>query len=261
MTPVYILRTASSLIWIFGLLGLLPGCSSPSDEPDDVLVFAAASLANVLAEIETDFEARSEVGVAISYGGSQLLAGQIVSGAPADLFISAGQFPVNFLAEHGLLEGDATDLLTNRLVVAVRSGQAAPVDSMEQLDTPVVERIAVADPVLAPAGRYAQEALTRLGLWDAIQAKLVLGPDVRATLAYVESGNADAALVYVTDARASRNIEVLDIVPASSYSRITYPAAIIARDERPAGTTEFLDFLKGEPAMEIFRRHGFDPVE
>jgi molybdate transport system substrate-binding protein len=211
-------------------------------------------------EIEEAFETRSGVEVAVSYGASQMLAQQIARGAPADMFISAGESPVEFLSGRGLLEPAVTNLLTNRLVLVVRPAVASDITSMDLLNAPVVERVAIADPELAPAGRYARDSLTRLGLWDGLQRKLVFGPDVRATLAYVESGNADAALVYATDARAGRNIEVLDVVPADSYPRIVYPVAVVRMEEQRAATIEFLDFLRSAAARAIFVKHGFEAL-
>ena len=220
-------------------------------------MFAAASLTDVLSELEEAFEAGGQVDLAFSYGGSQALAQQIASGAPADVFISAGAFPIRFLADRDMIDSAATDIVTNQMVVAVRSSDGPHIESMDELGTSSVERIALADPDFAPAGRYSQESLTRLGLWEAVKSKVVFAPDVRATLAYVESGNADVALVYVTDARAGPDIRVLDIVPPESYTPITYPAAIVTRSEHTEAANKFLTFLLGDEAEEIFRRHGF----
>ena len=239
------------------LMGVLIGCSSPADD-SEILVFAAASLVDALTEIEREFEAQSDTSVAFSFGGSQTLAQQIASGAPADLFIAAGEFPIEFLVERELLDQDVANLLANKLVVVIRSG-GVQIDSMEQLAT--VERIAIADPDLAPAGRYARESLTRLGLWDAIQKKLVIGVNARATLAYVESGNVDAALVYQTDAAIAGDVQALDIVPPESHSAIVYPAAIIKRSEHKVEAREFLEFMRSQLARSIFLKHGFRPLE
>ena len=255
------LRFGRWVIYAVALVGVLAGCSASSDQRAELLVFAAASLADALGEVEAAFEAQGQVDVAVSYGASQMLAQQIASGAPADMFISAGRFPVRFLADKGLIEPVGADLLTNRLVVAVRASGNLQMESLDQLNTPIVERISIADPELAPAGRYVRESLMHLRLWDEVHSKLVFGPDVRATLAYVESSNVDAAIVYVTDARAGRNIEVLDIVPPGSYSPIRYPAVIVTKSEQKVGAAEFLDFLRSEQAREIFRRHGFVPAE
>ena len=242
------------------LMGVLIGCSSRADD-SEILVFAAASLVDALTEIEREFEAQSDTSVAFSFGGSQTLAQQIASGAPADLFIAAGEFPIEFLAERELLDQDASNILANKLVVVTRS-DGVRLDSMEQLVIKeTVERVAIADPNLAPAGRYARESLTRLGLWDAIQKKLVIGVNARATLAYVESGNVDAALVYQTDAAIAGDVQALDIVPPESHSAIVYPAAIIKRSEHKVEAREFLEFLRGQTAKSIFIKHGFQPLE
>ncbi len=237
------------------------GCGSSQDSDREILVFAAASLADALREAESAFEARSEVRVVTSYGASQMLAQQIASGAPGDVIIAAGEFPIEFLATRGLIESDVADLLTNRLVAAVQRSAPDDITALQDLTGERVERIALADLKLAPAGRYAQEALVALGIWDAVQPKLVFGPDVRAALAYVESGNADAALVYATDARASRSVRVLDIVPRGSYPRIVYPAAIVISSTSKKASREYLEFLASEEAALIFRSHGFESAQ
>ncbi len=241
------------------LMGIMAGCSSRADD-SEILVFAAASLVDALKEIEREFEAQSDTSVAFSYGGSQTLAQQIAGGAPADLFIAAGEFPIEFLDEKELLDQDAVNLLSNKLVVVTRAENVL-IDSMEQLTEDMVERVAIADPNLAPAGRYARESLTRLGLWDEIQKKLVTGVNVRATLAYVESGNVDVALVYQTDAAVAGDLQVLDIMPPESHSPIVYPAAVVQRSEYKANAREFLEFLRSQTAKLVFLKHGFLPLE
>ena len=224
------------------------------------MVFAAASLNDAMVEIGRAFETQSDTRVAFSYGGSQELARQIDSGAPADLFIPAGEFPIEFLADKGLIEGDRVNLLSNRLVVVMRS-DGPQIESVEQLNTDTVERVALADPDLAPAGRYAREALIGLGLWDDLRGKLVIGADVRVTLAYVESGNVDVALVYQTDAKVAKNVIVLDLVPRDSYPPIVYPAVILRESNRKTQAAEFMEFLRSEAAAAIFVRHGFELLQ
>ncbi|MCH7800198.1 MAG: molybdate ABC transporter substrate-binding protein, partial [Chloroflexi bacterium] len=131
-------------------------------------------------------------------------------------------------------------------------------ESMDQLRTDMVQRIGIAAPDLAPAGAYAREALNNMGLWAELQPKLVIGADVRVTLAYLESGNVDVALVYRTDAMAS-NVTVLDIVPPGTYSPVVYPAIIVRGSERIGQAGDFLAFLRTEAASAVFSRHGFGP--
>ena len=235
------------------------GCSSGGSDRSEILVFAATSLIDAMDEIERAFDVDHDINVAINSGGSQELAQQIARGAPADIFISAGQFPMSFLADERHVEPDIVELLSNELVL-VTPADGIPLRSMEELTGDAVERVAIANPEMAPAGSYAQESLTRLGLWDRLQGKLVMGADVRVTLAYVESGNADVALVYRTDAMISDEVTTLDIVPPDSYSRIVYPAAIVRRSEAKEAAGVFLDFLQGRSASAIFHRHGFEPL-
>ena len=185
---MYSVVNANRALWLLAAFACIAGCGPKNDASTEILVFAAASLADVMTEVEEAFERQSDVKVDISYGGSQLLAQQIASGAPADIFVSAGRFPVDFLKERGLLEPGWSSLLTNKLVVTSPTSGGAGVTSLAELAAPEVRRIAIANPKLAPAGRYAQESLTQLGLWDRLQPKLVFASDVRATLAFVEAG-------------------------------------------------------------------------
>ncbi len=233
------------------------GCS-PGSEPERLLVFAATSLINAIEEIRPAFQEKEGIELAVSYGGSQMLAQQIVQGAPADLFISAGEGPVGLLAGRDLTDGGARSLVSNDLVVVSRMA-GTPLESIEDLASGLVGRIAIADPDLAPAGAYARESLVNLGLWESLADKLVLSPNVRVALAYVEAGNADAALVYRTDAMASNGLRVLDIVPADTYSTVVYPAVLIRGSGGRERAELFLDHLQTPSVREVFARYGFLP--
>ena len=233
------------------------GCS-PGSEPERLLVFAATSLINAIEEIRPAFQEKEGIELAVSYGGSQMLAQQIVQGAPADLFISAGEGPVGLLAGRDLTDGGARSLASNDLVVVSRMA-GTPLASIEDLASGLVGRIAIADPDLAPAGAYARESLVNLGLWESLADKLVLSPNVRVALAYVEAGNADAALVYRTDAMASSGLRVLDIVPADTYSTVVYPAVLIRGSGGRERAELFLDHLQTPSVREVFARYGFLP--
>ena len=247
-----LVKVGTAMAAVALLLSLACGVGGRSDV---LLVFAATSLTDAMREIEEDFESDGRADVLLSFGGSQSLARQIASGAPADLYISAGTGPVEFLEAEGVPLSYAVDLLTNRLVVVSRKGATRP-QSLADLARSEFGRIALADPDLAPAGMYAREALVDQGLWDAVEPKLIYGSDVRVTLTYVETGNVDAALVYATDAR-STDLAISEVVPTGAYSRIVYPAVIVDRSSNKPLARRFLDFLQSKEAGEVFTKHGF----
>ena len=234
------------------------GCSRRNEDSKKLMVFAASSLGDALGLVEKSYEEISGQGLLVNYGPSQILAQQIFRGAPADVFISAGESPVEFLSSHHLLEFDEIELLTNKLVVVVRQPDRFYLESIHQISDPNVRRIALADPNFAPAGQYAKESLSALGLWEDVHKKLVFGLDVRAALSYVETGNADVGIVYATDAASSKVVTVADIVPSDSYSQIVYPVVVLKSSRKKEAVTEFLEFLHGGIADEIFSKMGFN---
>ena len=237
------------------LAASLLGCSRSDDE---LLIFAAASLRDALEEVGDEFHRAHGVRVRFSYGGSVAMAQQLARGAPADLFLSAGPGPMDTLERQELLEpGTRVDLLGNVLVVVAGEGVSATLSEPQGLLAPEARRLAVADPQLAPAGAYAREALQSLGLWSQLEPKLVTGPDVRTVLAYVESGNADAAIVYATDAKVSPDLRILWTFDPDTHFPLVYPAAALRDAGNPEGARLFLEFLLGPEAGDVFARSGF----
>ena len=223
----------------------------------DLLVFAATSLRDPLTEVSRKYEEDSGVNVDLSFGASQSLAQQIASGAPADVFISAGTAPVEFLEEREIISNDgALRLLGNDLVVVMLE-DSAEIDSLGSLTSDAIKRLALADPSLAPAGAYAREALQSEGIWDDLQSRLLFGKDVRAAMTYVEVGNADAGIVYRTDARSSDSLDVVHTIEPTHHSAIIYPAAAINDSSNREDVAGYLDFLSSEDTIDVFRRFGF----
>ena len=226
----------------------------------DLLVFAATSLRDPLTEISNRYESQTGNNVDLSFGGSQSLAQQIVSGAPADVFISAGSTPVDFLDEKGFVSTENSQrLLTNELVVVMLE-EVVEMESLEYLASDAIDRLALADPSLAPAGAYAQEALRSAGIWDSVQGKLLFGKDVRAAMTYVEVGNADAGIVYRTDALSSDSLKVAHSVDPGLHSQVIYPAVVVKGSPNRNNATPFLEFLSSEEALAVFRRFGFSDL-
>jgi molybdate transport system substrate-binding protein len=158
------------------------------------------------------------------------------------------------LAAKGLIrQGTRRDLLHNEIVLI----GTAP--SFAALSSPAVKLIALGDPNSVPAGDYGKQVLTSLGLWDAVQSRLVLAKDVRQVLSYVETGNADAGIVYATDARESSKVRVTATAPPGSHTPVVYPVAVLTGSRHEAGARSFVAYLAGEEARAVFIRHGFTP--
>lgn len=247
---------------LFLLLVLLMAATScGSDEKDEIVVFTAASLTEVMERLGQDFTESEGIQVRFNPGGSTTLAQQIIRGAPADAFVFAGPQPMAMLDERGLIVPDSTlELLVNELVLVARPSTAGEIEvsSVEELGGAGL-RVAIADPDLAPAGRYAREALQNLELWQQLEHRLVFGLDVRVTLGYVETGNVDAAIVYRTDAQIVEDLEVLASIPKDSHSPVVYPAGVVVRSSHVEEAGAFLRFLQGDKARETFQEYGFIP--
>jgi molybdate transport system substrate-binding protein len=220
-------------------------------------VSAAASLRDALVEIETDYkQSHGKIAFANNFGPSGTLAAQIDQGAPVDVFISAAAKPMDELAAKGLIvTGTRRNLLRNTLVLI------APLDSklhdFQGLRDKSIRVIALGDPVSVPAGEYGKQSLLSLHLWDQLQAKLVLGKDVRQVLTYVETGNADAGLTYATDALTSTKVHVIATAPDSSHDPIVYPAAVVKGSRNETAARAFIDYLASPAVQATFRKRGF----
>lgn len=220
----------------------------------EILVFAAASLTDALQEIARAYERDSGDKIRISFGASSVLARQIQEGARADLFISADEEKMNQLERLGLIRKETRrSLLSNTLVVVTAKESAFVVKRPEDLTK--ARRVAVAEPGTVPAGIYARRYLERAGVW----AKLNIVPtqNVRAALAAVESGNAEAGLVYKTDAAISSGVKIAYEVPPSPDLAISYSAAVMKEGRQPAWGEAFLKHLQRAASGRTFEKFGF----
>jgi len=233
----------------------------PAASPVEMTVSAAASLTDVMEEIKGLYEEKSGNTLMMNYASSGALQQQIEQGAPADVFISAAQRQMDMLQEKELIDEESRiDLLENAVVLIVPGdGENKDISDFDSLLTDSVNRLAIGEPESVPAGRYAKEILVSLELWDALEAKekLILGKDVRQVLTYVETGNVDAGIVYMTDALSSDQVKVVASAPVGSHTPVTYPAAIIKDCAQREAAEDFLAFLQSEEAAAVFDKHGF----
>ncbi len=225
-------------------------------------VFAAASLTDVLQQVADAYPHRATHPVRFSFAGSATLARQIEAGAPADVFVSADQQWMDYLAQRRLVDvATRIDVAANTLVlIAPRDStirlQVAPGLALAAALGPK-GRLATGDPDTVPVGRYARAALQSLGAWNDVAARLVPAESVRAALNFVARGEAALGIVYATDARGLAAVREVARFPADSHPPITYPAAATPRGGAEAA--RFVQFLRSAEARAIFQRHGFNP--
>lgn len=222
----------------------------------EVTVFAAASTTDVMNELAETFKASGGEPVRFNFASSGALARQINAGAPVDVYVSANTKWMSFLEGKGLLaDGTRVDVVKNSLVLAVPTGSAMTYDGFpENLEG----MLAVGDFKSVPAGTYAEASLKALGWLDDVQGKLVTGASVRTVLMYVERGETDAGIVYLTDAMQSEKVKVIGTFPEDTHPPIVYPAACMK--ESGASAKAFLDFIQSSAGSAIWKKHGFERV-
>ncbi|MDB6453300.1 molybdate ABC transporter substrate-binding protein [Falsirhodobacter sp. 20TX0035] len=230
---------------------------STAAHADTVTVFAAASLKTALDQIAAEWQPESGDSVTVSYAGSSTLAKQIVAGAPANLFISASTDWMEAVETEGLVAGASREDLLGNTLVAIGPKGSAPITAEELPETLGESYLAMAMVDSVPAGVYGKQALTHLGLWEALAPRVAQTDDVRAALALVAAGEAHMGIVYASDAKAEPRVDAVLTFPSGSHDPITYPAALIKGHDTPAAEA-FLKHLSSDEAAAVFRAQGFD---
>lgn len=231
-----------------------------ADGQTEILVAAAASLKNAYEEelIPMFQEEHPEIIVTGTYDSSGKLQTQIEEGLEADVFMSAATAQMDALNEEGLIQTDTiVNLLENKIVLIAPASGGEDLNSFE--DIVKAQSIALGDPASVPAGQYAREALTNLGLWDQIQDRVSFGTNVTEVLNQVAASSADAGIVYATDAASMpEDVRVIGEAPEGSLAEpVIYPVAVVAASAHPEEARAFVDFLQTEEAMEVFEFYGF----
>jgi molybdate transport system substrate-binding protein len=224
------------------------------------VVFAAASLKDALDAVNAEWKKESGKEATISYAASSALAKQIEQGAPADIFVSADEDWMNYLADRKLIKPETRfDLVGNKLVLIAPkdSKLAATISSGFPLASLLGDgHLAMADTASVPAGKYGKAALEKLGVWDGVKDKIAQAENVRAALSLVSRGEAPLGIVYATDAKSDPKVKVLDTFPESTHAPILYPIAITAASSN-AEAPSFLAYLKTAAAQTAFEAQGF----
>lgn len=243
------------LICMFGLCNFLFA--------SDLTVSAAASLKDVMSEIEKIFENDFKgTNLILNYGASGALQQQIENGAPVDVFISAASKQVEELDKKGLLLGNTkSDLLKNDIVLITSKNSSIPIKDFNGLVNEKVQRIGIGEPKSVPVGQYSLEVFKFLNIQSSLDTKLIYGKDVRAVLNWVETENVDAGIVYRTDALLSDKVKIICVAPKDSHNPVIYPIAIIKDSKNIEGAKEFLSFLKTKKIRDIFIKYGFSPIK
>ena len=250
-------RSGTNVLRLLLCLLLLP-LAAQAQPPT---VMAAASLTDALRGVSTAWVAAGHTPPRLVFGASSTLARQIEQGAPANIFASADERWMDYLARRQLLAlGTRTRLLGNSMVLVVPAGQPRQITLAPGFDLPGLlgpgGRLAVGDPAHVPVGIYAEQALRRLGLWEATAPRLARTADVRAALRFVERGEAPAGIVYATDAAIAPGVMIAGTFPADSHDPIFYPFAVINAGDTPDARA-LLAFLAGPTARAIFVQFGF----
>jgi molybdate transport system substrate-binding protein len=226
----------------------------------DIVVFAAASLKNALDDIAAQYRRETGQRVAISYAASSTLARQIEAGAPADIFISADLDWMDYLAKRKLIQPRSRiDLLSNSIVLVTPAAEAKPVAIMPHFPLAALlhgGRLAMADPQSVPAGRYGKAALEKLGVWQAVAARVAPAENVRAALAFVAHRECPLGIVYSTDAAVEPGVKIVGTFPPDSHPPIIYPMALIVGRSNP-DAARFAAYLRSPAARQVFEKAGF----
>jgi molybdate transport system substrate-binding protein len=250
------------LAGFFAALALLCGSAlSPALAQDKrLIVFAAASLKNALDDIDTAFTARTGVKIVASYAASSTLAKQIEQGAPADIFLSADTYWMDFAtARKAINEPTRVNLLGNSIVlIAPKDSRIDNVTIGQGFDLAKLAgdgKIATGDVKAVPVGKYAKAALEKLGAWQAAEPQFAMADNVRAALTLVARGEAALGIVYATDAKVEPGVKIVGTFPEDSHPAIIYPVAATATAKPEAAF--YLAFLRSSLAKTTLEKYGF----
>ncbi len=236
--------------------------AAPQAKTTEITVSAAASLQDAFREIGEIYQKQTGVKVNFNFASSGVLQKQIEQGAPADVFASAGQEQMEALAERNLIAKETRqNFVRNELVLILPPGSEVPALTFGQYLERNGEKIAIGNPKIVPAGQYAEQSLTRLGVWEKLKPRLIFGEDVRQVLDYVARKEVGAGIVYASDAKTAENkVYQVASAPADSHEPILYPIAVIKTSRNQDAGQKFIEFVLSADGQQILQKHGFKTV-
>ncbi len=254
---------ALAAILCLAVLAFIAGSPGAEEEPTTITISAAASLNEAFTDIDSEFEAENpDTNVELNFASSGTLRTQIESGAPVDVFASASESDMDLLSEKSLIEESSRkDFAANTVVMVVpEKNGSKSTKTLEDLTANSTEKIAIGNPETTPIGKYAKHALEDAGIWNEIETKVIFGETVKQVLTYVETGEADAGFVFITDAESGQKdlYEIAFTAPVNES--ITYPIAVVSGSANKEEAQEFVDFVTGTRGQEILAEYGFNTV-
>src|SRR5262245_10918142 len=239
-----------------------PGSNPDSLAGREITVSAAVSLRDAFREINKLYEAQTGARINFNFGASGALQKQIESGAPVDLFASAGIPQMDALATQALIVPETRrDFARNTLVLVVPADSTSGITSFADLNSEKVTILAIGNPKTVPVGQYAQQSLTRLGLWQTLEPRLIFAEDVRQALDYVARGEVEAGIVYASDVRATGDrVRIVATAPADTHEPILYPIAVVRAGSNQNAARAFIDIVLSDEGQRILEKYGFKRV-
>lgn len=244
-----------------GIVAFLTASQGVEEKPTiTITVSAASSLTEAFTDIAKEFEGvHPGTNIELNLAGSGTLRTQIESGAPADVFASASESDMDLLSDKNLIDNSSRkDFASNVLVMVVpEKDNSGNPKTLQDLTTGNVEKISIGDPETAPVGKYTKQALEKVGLWNKIESKIILGENVKQVLTYVEMGEVDAGFVYITDAESGRKEKYEIACTVSVNKPISYPIAVVNGSKNKEQAQEFVNFVTGTRGQKILAKYGF----
>jgi molybdate transport system substrate-binding protein len=258
MLPVLLL----AILTLF--LASIPACRShgpsPSGSPaaNELIVSAAVSLKDAFREIAELYEKRTGTRIHFNYGASGALQKQVESGAPVDVFASAGAKQMDDLVSKSLIVPDTRTVFARNSLVLIIPAKGTGLGSFSDLANPAVKKVAVGNPKTVPAGQYTEQTINNLKLLPQIQSKLIFAEDVRQVLDYVARDEVDAGVVYSSDAlSAGDRVKVVARAPDDSHDPILYPIAVVKDSQQKEAARKFIELVLTAEGQAILVKHGF----